>query len=102
MEVVCGPLTVHAVSDSDPGPCHAVIRAEEVVLSRAEQSTSARNHFEGEVTEVASYGAYARVTVTVQGVPLVALLTIPSLHDLEVVPGAQVHVSFKAFAVHLC
>jgi molybdopterin-binding protein len=54
------------------------------------------------VTEVAAYGAQARVIVDVQGVPLVALLTIPSLQDLDLGVGAEVHVSFKAFAVHLC
>lgn len=102
VEVRCGPLLVHAVSDADPGPCHAVIRAEEVVLSRNVQATSARNHFVGVVSEVLSLGAHARVTVTVEGVPLVALLTLPSLRELELVPGTPVHASFKAFAVHLC
>ncbi|MCC6317030.1 MAG: ABC transporter ATP-binding protein [Gemmatimonadaceae bacterium] len=102
MEVRCGPLTIHSVSPARPGPCHAVIRAEEVVLARARPASSARNNFTGTVSEVAAYGAYVRVIVTVQGVPLVALLTIPSLHDLDLAVGAEVHVSFKAFAVHLC
>ena len=102
MVFTCGPLHIHAVSDVAPGPCHGVIRAEEVVLSRSEQASSARNHFPGRVDEVASYGAYARVSVLVQGVPLVALLTIPSLRDLALEPGVEVHASFKAFAVHLC
>lgn len=102
MEVTCGPLVIHSVSDIGEGACHAVIRAEEVVISRAPQASSARNHFAGVVSEVASYGAYARVTVVVDGVPLVALLTIPSLQDLELREGTPVHVSFKAFAVHLC
>ncbi|MGQ0650348.1 MAG: ATP-binding cassette domain-containing protein [Gemmatimonadaceae bacterium] len=102
MDVTCGPLVIHAIADAVEGDCHAVIRAEEVVLSRAVQASSARNHFAGIVDEIASYGSYARVTVVVEGVPLVALLTIPSLHDLELGVGAAVHASFKAFAVHLC
>lgn len=102
MEVTCGPLVVHAVSDAPPGRCHAVIRAEEVVLARTQTVSSARNHYLGTVAEVASYGSYARVTVLVKGVPLVAMLTIPSLQDLELARGVEVYASFKAFAVHLC
>lgn len=102
VEFHCGPLAFVAISDAPVGACHAVIRGEEVILSRAAQSSSARNSFAGTVTEVALYGAYARVTVAVQGVPLVALLTLPSLRDLALEPGAAVHASFKAFAVHLC
>jgi molybdate/tungstate transport system ATP-binding protein len=102
MEVTCGPLVIHAVSEIAEGRCHAVIRAEEVVLSRTPQESSARNHFAATVLEIASYGGYARVSVMAEGVPLVALLTVPSLEGLELRVGAVVHVSFKAFAVHLC
>ncbi len=102
VEFRSGPLAFVAVSDAPPGPCHAVIRGEEVIVSRTPQASSARNHFAGIVTEVALHGAYARVTVEVEGVPLVALLTLPSLRDLAIDPGRDVYVSFKAFAVHLC
>jgi molybdate/tungstate transport system ATP-binding protein len=102
VEFRCGELVFAAVSDAPTGPCHAVIRGEEVTISRSPQASSARNHFAGLVTEVATYGAYARVSVEVQGVPLVALLTLPSLRDLALAPGSEAYVSFKAFAVHLC
>jgi molybdopterin-binding protein len=102
VEFRCGSLALVAVSDAPPGPSHAVIRGEEVILSKAAQASSARNHFVATVSEIADYGAYARVTVDVQGVPLVALLTLPSLRDLAVDLGSEVYVSFKAFAVHLC
>lgn len=102
MEFVSGPLTILAMGDVDQGPCHAVIRAGEVVVSRDQQHSSARNQFNGTVSEVAVLGAYARITVDVGEVPIVALLTIPSVVELEIEPGTQVRVSFKAFAVHLC
>ena len=102
VEFHSGALSIVAISDTPTGPCHAVIRGEEVILSRDPQASSARNHFAGTVTDVALYGAYARVTVDVQGVPLVAMLTLPSLRDLALEPGGEVHASFKAFAVHLC
>jgi molybdopterin-binding protein len=102
IDFVCGPVVIHAMGDVDDGPCHAVIRAEEIVLSRDAQASSARNRFTGIVSEVVTLGAYARVAVDVLGVPFVALLTIPSLQELGLVPGVEAHVSFKAFAVHLC
>ena len=42
-------LTLSAVSDREPGPCHAILRAEEVVLARDPQSSSARNAMRGVV-----------------------------------------------------
>lgn len=102
IDFACGPVVIHAMGDVVDGPCHAVIRAEEIVLSRDAQASSARNQFTGVVSEVVSLGAYARVTVDVRGVPIVALLTLPSLRELGLVPGVEAHVSFKAFAVHLC
>lgn len=102
IDFACGPVVIHAMGDVDDGPCHAVIRAEEIVLSRDTQASSARNRFTGIVSEVVTLGAYARVAVDVGGVPFVALLTIPSLQELGFAPGVEAHVSFKAFAVHLC
>ena len=101
-EFRAGPLTLYAVGMYTEGAGYAVVRAEEVVLSREERATSARNHFTGEVAEVAALGALTRVVLDVQGVPLVAALTTRSAQELALAPGARVHASFKAMAVHLC
>ncbi|MBX7119329.1 MAG: ABC transporter ATP-binding protein [Gemmatimonadaceae bacterium] len=97
-----GPLTLHAVGDVPPGARHAVIRAEEITVSRDQAHDSARNRFAGRVVEVAAHGPLTRVTVEVRGVPLVAALTTHSARDLRLEPGIAVVVSFKAMAVHLC
>lgn len=102
MEFVSGSMTILAMGEVEDGPCHAVIRAGEVVVSRSQQQSSARNQFNGRVSEVAMLAGYARVTVEVGEVPVVALLTLPSVVELGIESGAQVQVSFKAFAVHLC
>ncbi len=102
VEFRCEGLLLVAVSDAPVGPCHAVIRGEEVIVSRTPQASSARNHFSGVVRDVGIMGAYARVSVEVQGVPFVALLTLPSLRELALDEGEFVHLTFKAFAVHLC
>ena len=95
-------LLLHAVSDAGEGRGHAVIRAEEIVLSRAAAEGSARNAFSGNVLEVAGTGALVRVTVRVGDATFVAALTAPSAQALDLAVGTAVHLSFKATAVHLC
>ncbi len=102
IEFHTGPLTFYTVGDAQSGPGYAVIRAGEVLLSREPQHSSARNNFRGTVAEVATTGALAHVTVDVSGVPIVAALTTRSADELSLAPGAEVWVSFKAMAVHLC
>jgi molybdopterin-binding protein len=88
--------------DREPGPCHAVVRAEEVVLAREPQSSSARNAMRGIVREVHRAGALARVTLGVDGTPVVAALTAGSAAELGLREGDVVWASCKAHAVHLC
>ncbi|MFI5250605.1 MAG: TOBE domain-containing protein, partial [Gemmatimonadales bacterium] len=102
IEFRAGPLTLYPVGDAAPGPGYAVLRAEEVVLSREPHPTSARNQFAGTISELATLGALTRVTVDVQGTPLVAALTTRSAKELALAPGTPVYASFKAMAVHLC
>lgn len=103
LEFVSGALTLYTVGPApSPGTTYAVIRSEEVVISRQPQASSARNFFPGRVTEVAAFGAYARVTIEVKGVPLVAALTARSVHELGLAEGVEAFATFKAMAVHLC
>lgn len=103
IEFTSGALTLYSVGDAPlEGAHYAVIRAEEVVISREPHPSSARNLFRGRVQEVAMLGAYARVTIDVGGVPLVAALTARSVHELGLAEGVEAWATFKAMAVHLC
>lgn len=103
VEFRVGPLAIYAVASSVENPGYAVIRAEEVLLSREPQAaSSARNHFRGTITEISTLGALTRVSLDVDGVPLVAALTTRSAQELSLEVGAQAYASFKAMAVHLC
>ena len=102
IEFRAGPLTLYTVGDAEEGPGHAVIRAEEILLSVEPHPSSARNVFRGRILDVASAGALTRVTVDVQDTPLIAALTTRSADELGLTPGQEVHASFKAMAVHLC
>jgi len=97
-----GAITLYALGDAVPGPAHAVIRAEEVALSLEPGSSSVRNQFRGTVMEFAPAGAITRVTVDVQGTPVVAAVTSRSVQELGLEVGRPVVVAFKAMAVHIC
>jgi molybdopterin-binding protein len=103
VEFQVGPLAIYAVAGSAENPGYAVIRAEEVLLSLEPQATSsARNHFRGRITEISTLGALTRVSMDVDGVPLVAALTTRSAQELALAVGVEAYASFKAMAVHLC
>ena len=96
-------LVLHAVGDAPEGSAHAVIRAEEITLSRSAPSSSARNRFVGTITEIAELGPLTRVELELPGgVALVASLTTRSARELGLAVGGTVHATFKAVAVHLC
>jgi molybdopterin-binding protein len=102
IEFTTGPLTFYTVGSAADGPCYAVVRSEEVVLSTEPQVTSARNLFRGRVAELGALGAFARVTVDIDGTPLVAAVTTRSVQEMGLREGSEVIATFKAMAVHLC
>jgi molybdopterin-binding protein len=97
-----GPLTLVGIGDSKLAT-HAVIRGEDVVLSRERPGlSSARNALAGVVAEIVVHGALARVTVEIGDLPLVATVTAGSVSELGLLPGSRVVATIKATAVHLC
>ena len=102
IEFRTGALTFYTVGDAHAGAGYAVIRAEEVLLSASPGTSSARNRFEGTISELAALGALTRAVVDIGGTPLVASVTTRSAQELELKEGQRVWASFKAMAVHLC
>lgn len=96
----CGALAFSIAVDGRPGPAGgcAILRSEDVTLSRTPTDTSARNCFSGVVTDVAGARLGAEVTVDI-GAEVVALVTPESVERLGVRRGQQLWVSFKATAV---
>ena len=97
-----GTLTFYALGDVVPGPAHAVIRAEEISLSAEPSMSSVQNQFRGRIVEILPNGALTRVTVDVNGTPIVAAVTARSVRELGLAADKEVVVGFKAMAVHLC
>jgi molybdate/tungstate transport system ATP-binding protein len=108
---VAGALTIVAVAEEPsrdaehrtaPPMIHAVIRADEIVLSRHAAPSSARNSFSATVTGVSAGGSVRRVELDVSGTQMVAVVTASAVAELRLAPGSIVTASFKATAVHLC
>ncbi|HEU4994741.1 MAG TPA: ABC transporter ATP-binding protein [Gemmatimonadaceae bacterium] len=97
-----GRITLYALGHVIPGPAHAVIRADDILLARGAGASSVRNQFRGTVVEMSPAGAITRVTVDIGGTSLVAAVTTRSVQELQLAPGVEVFAAFKATAVHLC
>jgi molybdate transport system ATP-binding protein len=102
VEFTTGRLTFHALGDISDGPAHAVIRAEEISLSIETSVSSVKNQFHGRIIEIVPAGALTRVTVDVDGTPIVAAVTTRSARDLSLAHGNEVVAAFKATAIHFC
>jgi tungstate transport system ATP-binding protein len=79
---------------------YAFIRPEEITLSMASPSSSARNTLSGEIRLIALSGPVARVEIDC-GFNLVSLVTRRSAEELAFRVGQTVHASFKATALHV-
>jgi len=92
---------IEAIADFATGEevC-ACVRPEDITLSLAKVSSSARNSFEGEITWIVSMGPLARVEIDC-GFPLVALVTKRSAEEMGLAKGKPVYATFKATGVHV-
>ena len=102
VEFTTGKLAFYALCDVADGPSHAVIRAEEISLSTETSASSMKNQFHGRVAEIVPAGALTRVTIDVDGTPIVAAITTRSARELSLSLGNAVVAAFKATAVHFC
>lgn len=98
---VGGKKVVEAISNYPAGEevC-ACIRPENITLTRAKTTTSARNSFMGRITRVVSAGPLSHIEIDC-GFRLVALVTRRSAEALGLEKGRRVYATFKATAVHV-
>jgi len=96
-------IVLSSVGDHVGGAGHAVIRGDDVVLSRgAAGSNSMRNVLAGYVGELTPCGVLTRVSVEIGATNIVAVVTAAAARELELEVGVPVVASVKATAVHLC
>lgn len=83
---------------------NATVKAPWVILTEAEEGlkTSARNKFSGKVSAVKTSEIASEVLVDLyEGSKVCALITNESVNRLDIVPGKDIMVMFKAFSVIL-
>lgn len=83
------------------GEAHAVLRPEDLLVSRIPFEGYPRNRFEAVVRRVERIGPVAHVHLEVAGIPLLASVTSATSDALALAAGDRVHVALKATAVHL-
>lgn len=87
-------------TDRIEGDVHATIRPEDILVSKREMESSARNSFKGRISGISDLGATVRLKVD-GPLEFSVLITRRSFHDMELNIGSEVHLSFKATAVNL-
>ena len=110
IEFRSGSLVIHAAPaegpPAEPGPAHAVIRAEEIVLERGERGregdVSSRNALRCTVLSRSAGRPLVRVELEAGDAALVALVTTAASEELRLEPGTIVTARFKATAVRIC
>lgn len=93
-----GAFTLEVVADRT-GPCHAVIRPEDLLVSR-EPLPAARNHLRATIERVERVGPVAYIYCDA-GRPLVATITSQGAEAMGLAPGIPVALTIKATAVLL-
>jgi molybdopterin-binding protein len=99
-KVLCLDEIDLAVLTDLEGPAHGSIRPEDIVLSRAPLRSSARNSFGGHIVSIVDRGAVVYVTVEVPP-NFICAITKRSLEEMELNEGQEIHIAFKASAIHV-
>ena len=79
----------------NPLSTHVTINPEDIILSKEPFSSSARNRFEGIITQIISQGGRALLEVRSQELFKV-YITEKSLHEMKLNIGSKVYLTFKA------
>ena len=87
------------VTDIDAGPVAAILRPEDIILSREPFHSSARNVLSGVVEAVDDLGMVVLVRVRCGELRLGSAITRSSLQELDMRPGEPAVLTFKASAV---
>jgi molybdopterin-binding protein len=82
------------------GVVHVALRPEDILLSPEPLRSTARNSFEGTITQVMDRGAVLYVTVTVPP-DFVCMVTRQAQEELNLRKGVRVWITFKASAMHV-
>ena len=92
-----GPVRILVNTDLT-GPVKVSVRPEDIILSKGTFISSARNMHKGIVTNIIEDGSSAKVVLDI-GIPMVALITVKSLMEMDIQKGTELFAVFKTMAV---
>ena len=93
-------LSLDVVAERE-GEVHAVIRPEDLLVSKTPFEGYPRNRFDAVLRRVERLGPVANLHLEVNTIPILASVTTATVDSQSFAPGEQVHVALKATAVHL-
>jgi molybdate/tungstate transport system ATP-binding protein len=82
------------------GKVYVSVRPEDILVSVKPIESSARNSFQGVISDIADLGAVMRITVDVEQVSFIAAITRRSFFDMELTMGMPIYLTFKTIDVH--
>jgi molybdopterin-binding protein len=94
-----GAARIQVVTDAADGPAAAVLRPEDIIVSREPVRSSARNRLAGKVAAVDDLGMIVALRVECGGLSLRVTITRQSLEELGIRAGENILLTFKASAV---
>jgi molybdate transport system ATP-binding protein len=95
-----GALSLDVIAERE-GEAHAVIRPEDLLVSRTPFPDYPRNRFTAVVVRAERQGPVTNIHLEVRGHQLMASITTLTAESLALRPGDEVLVALKATAVHL-
>lgn len=92
------PEIIFQLQQPASGEGFIILRAEDVLISHTHPETSARNRFQGTVTEIVPGTKGHEITIDI-GIPVTAVISRKSMEILQLREGKKAWISFKASAL---
>jgi molybdate/tungstate transport system ATP-binding protein len=94
-----GGTKLRATTESK-GEVRLSLRPEDILISKEPLQSTARNCFQGVISDIADRGSVVYVTVSLPP-DFICLITRQALDELELREGIKVWITFKASAIHV-
>jgi molybdopterin-binding protein len=96
-----GDLSLEVTTPLPDGPAAAMIRPEDILLSRESLLSSARNSLPGKVFCCRDLGIVTAVDLEVSWEKLTAFITRESRQSMEIEAGSQLYLTCKSTSIHV-
>jgi molybdopterin-binding protein len=97
--ILIGPVKINGLTNLK-GRVNVAIRPEDIIISKENFPSSARNTLQGVIKAIVPQGIMVKLNLDI-GIPLCAVLTKKSLDELGLGVGDQATAIFKSTAVHI-